>query len=70
MPHDFDPGFPRRFQTLVRNYPDGDVYPPDDFRLEWGPVFHRGRLDGHARIVVVGQDPGDARDDRAPHPRR
>ena len=57
MPHDFDPGFPRRFQTLVRNYPDGDVYPPDAFRLEWGPVFHRGRLDGHARIVVVGQDP-------------
>ncbi len=57
MPHDFDPGFPRRFQTLVRNYPDGDVYPPDAFRLEWGPVFHRGRLDGRARIVVLGQDP-------------
>jgi hypothetical protein len=55
--HDFDPGFPRRFHTLVRNYPDGDVYPVDAFRLEWGPVFHRGRLDGTARIVVLGQDP-------------
>jgi uracil-DNA glycosylase len=57
MAHDFDPGFPRRFRTLVRNYPDGDVYPVDDFRLEWGPVFHRGRLDGTARVVVLGQDP-------------
>ncbi len=57
MAHDFDPGFPRRFRTLVRNYPDGDVYPVEDFRLEWGPVFHRGRLDGTARVVVLGQDP-------------
>ena len=48
MAHDFDPGFPRRFRTLVRNYPEGDVYPVEDFRLEWGPVFHRGRLDGTA----------------------
>jgi Uracil DNA glycosylase superfamily len=55
--HDFDPGFPRRFRTLVRNYPEGDVYPVEDFRLEWGPVFHRGRLDGTARVIVLGQDP-------------
>jgi hypothetical protein len=26
--------------------------------LEWGPIFHRGRLDGSARVLVVGQDPG------------
>jgi uracil-DNA glycosylase len=57
VPHDFDPGFPRRFQALVRNYPGADVYPVDDFRVEWGPIFHRGRLDGSARIVVIGQDP-------------
>ena len=57
MPHDFDPGFPRRFRTLVRNYPGEDVYPIEDFRIEWGPVFHRGRLDGSARVVVIGQDP-------------
>jgi hypothetical protein len=55
--HDFDTGFPRRFHALVRKYPDGDVYPVEDFRLEWGPVFHRGRLDGRARVVVLGQDP-------------
>lgn len=27
------------------------------FRLEFGPVFYRGRLDGTARVLVVGQDP-------------
>jgi uncharacterized protein (DUF427 family) len=25
--------------------------------VEWGPVFHRGRLDGTARVLVIGQDP-------------
>ena len=22
-----------------------------------GPIFHRGRLDGSARVLVIGQDP-------------
>jgi cytosine/adenosine deaminase-related metal-dependent hydrolase len=39
------------------NYPGTDVYPQADFRVEWGPIFHRGRLDGSARILVIGQDP-------------
>lgn len=30
---------------------------PSAFRLEFGPVFYRGRLDGSARVLVVGQDP-------------
>lgn len=30
---------------------------PNDFRLDFGPVFYRGRLDGTARVLVVGQDP-------------
>jgi hypothetical protein len=30
---------------------------PDDFRLDFGPVWYRGRLDGTARVLVVGQDP-------------
>jgi hypothetical protein len=42
---------------LCANYPEADVYPADQFRVEWGPVFHRGRLDGSARVVVIGQDP-------------
>jgi hypothetical protein len=42
---------------LCRDYPDGSVYPPADFRIEWGPIFHRGRLDGSARMLVLGQDP-------------
>ena len=31
-------------------------FPSADFRIEWGSVFHRGRLDGSAR-VLLGQDP-------------
>src|SRR6476646_2785677 len=45
------------FASLVAGYPGEDVYPPADFRTEWGPVFHRGRLDGSARVLVLGQDP-------------
>src|SRR4051812_47449127 len=45
------------FASLVADYPGDDVYPSDDFRTEWGPVFHRGRLDGSARVLVLGQDP-------------
>ena len=59
MPHLFDPGYIRKpFTALVAGYPGADVYPPKDFRIEWGPIFHRGRLDGSARVLVMGQDPG------------
>jgi uracil-DNA glycosylase len=58
MPHDFDPGYcTPSIQQLVRDYPDEQVYPFSDFRTEWGPIFHRGRLDGTARVLVIGQDP-------------
>lgn len=58
MPHRFDPGYcTEPFRSLCEEYPDETVYPPADFRVEWGPVFHRGRLDGSARVLVVGQDP-------------
>jgi hypothetical protein len=30
---------------------------PERFRLEWGPIYYRGRLDGSARVLVIGQDP-------------
>ena len=45
------------FASLAADYPGEDVYPQADFRTEWGPVFHRGRLDGGARLLVLGQDP-------------
>src|SRR6476659_5364036 len=58
MPHAFDPGcFAEPFRTLCTNYPESDVYVPGQFRAEWGPIFHRGRLDGSARVLVLGQDP-------------
>jgi len=58
MARAFDPGYGNEpFRTLVAEAPAADVYPPKEFRLEWGPVFHRGRLDGSARVLVLGQDP-------------
>lgn len=58
MSHLFDPGYTREpFLTLCADYPDAEVYPASQFRVEWGPIFHRGRLDGSARVLVIGQDP-------------
>jgi len=58
MSHPFDSGYIKEpFRTLVSDYPAADVYPPNQFRLEWGPIFHRGRLNGSARVLVIGQDP-------------
>jgi len=59
MPQSFDPGYvDAPFAALAAEFPGADVYPASDFRLEWGPIFHRGRLDGSARVLVLGQDPG------------
>jgi len=56
--HRFCPGYSRApYRALVADYPGPEVYPPDRFRTEWGPLFHRGRLDGTARVLVLGQDP-------------
>jgi hypothetical protein len=63
MSHVFDPGpVSEPFLTLARDYPGTDVYPAADFRVEWGPIFHRGRLDGAARVLVIGQDPAASED--------
>jgi hypothetical protein len=59
VPQPFDPGYvDPPFADLAAEFPGPDVYPPADFRVEWGPIFHRGRLDGSARVLVLGQDPG------------
>jgi hypothetical protein len=58
MTRPFDPGYVTEpFLTLVRDVPDETIFPTKDFRTEWGAVFHRGRLDGSARLLVIGQDP-------------
>src|SRR5215813_9860975 len=58
MPTPFDPGYGADpFASLVTSYPGAVAYPAAGFRLEWGPVFHRGRLDKSARVLVLGQDP-------------
>jgi uracil-DNA glycosylase len=58
MPVLFDAGYGNEpFRTLVQDVPDASVFPTKDFRTEWGPVFHRGRLDGSAGLLVIGQDP-------------
>ena len=32
-------------------------HPSGRFRMDFGPVYYRGRLDDTARILLVGQDP-------------
>jgi len=55
---EFDPGYGQEpYASLVRACPGSEVYPVGDFRVEWGPIFHRGRLDATARVLVLGQDP-------------
>jgi hypothetical protein len=59
MSQPFDPGpVTEPFAGLAREYPGAEAYPAADFRIEWGPIFHRGRLDGSAKLLIVGQDPG------------
>ncbi len=55
--HPFCPGYVGPYADLVAAYPGTDVFPTDSFRTEWGPIFHRGRLDGTAKVLVIGQDP-------------
>lgn len=62
MSHFFCPGYPAPYDALVADYPDETLYPVADFRVEWGPIFHRGRLDGSAKLLVIGQDPATEED--------
>ncbi len=63
MTHQFDPGpVAEPFRSLAQGYPGAETYPADAFRVEWGPIFHRGRLDGSARVLAIGQDPAASED--------
>ena len=54
----FDTGPTGAFRTLCRIYPDDSVFRgADGFRSLWGPIFYRGRANGTARLLVIGQDP-------------
>jgi hypothetical protein len=58
MTHASCPGYAKApYKSLVADYPGDEAYDPKHFRTEWGPIFHRGRLDGSARVLVIGQDP-------------
>lgn len=56
MAIDYDVGPTGAFLELCKKYPDAGVY-ADGFRTQWGPIFYRGRLDGSARVLGIGQDP-------------
>jgi len=55
MSHMFDPGISRTVPNLVHELSGIGRLFPDQFRVEWGPIFHRGRLDGSARVLVIGR---------------
>jgi hypothetical protein len=55
----FDPGPPPSWAQLFGDAPlqQHVDHPKRRFRTAFGPVFYRGRLDGSARLLIVGQDP-------------
>jgi uracil-DNA glycosylase len=56
---EYDPGSNvEPFKSLFETYPDETAFPKANFRTEWGPIFYRGRVDGTARLLLIGQDPG------------
>ncbi|MFV1973817.1 MAG: uracil-DNA glycosylase family protein [Thiohalobacterales bacterium] len=54
----FDPGPPLDWEAFFAEAPLQHYQQfPEQFRLDFGPVYYRGRLDGSARVLIVGQDP-------------
>lgn len=55
---EWDPGPPSATLAILELAPLTEYKGfPKRFRLEWGPIYYRGRLDGTARVLVIGQDP-------------
>ena len=54
-----DPGPDSTWEQLFQNAPlDHYInFTKSPFHTRFGPVFYRGRLDGTARVLVIGQDP-------------
>src|SRR5574341_803144 len=53
---EWDPGPPPAFASHFENRPSYQPWKAR-FRMAWGPIFYRGRLDGSAKVIVIGQDP-------------
>lgn len=53
---EFDKGPLAAFARHFAAVPDPAV--PSRFWFDWGPVFYRGRLNGTARVLCIGSDPG------------
>jgi hypothetical protein len=53
---EFDPGPTGAFATHWDNRPSYNSVKAR-FRMNWGPIYYRGRLDGSAKVIVIGQDP-------------
>jgi uracil DNA glycosylase superfamily protein len=55
---EWDPGPPPAMRAVFEAAPLAEYESkPGRFRLEWGPMYYRGRLDGSAKVLIVGQDP-------------
>ena len=54
-----DPGPSKDWDSFFSSAPLAyyDNHPSGRFRHDFGPVYYRGRLDGSARVLIIGQDP-------------
>ena len=58
MVMEWDPGPVAAIKTILEQAPISEYESvPTRFRLEWGPMFYRGRTDGSAKLLIIGQDP-------------
>ena len=58
LPVEHDPGPDTAWSEFFARAPLGTYERhPNQFRLDFGPVYYRGRLNGTARVLIVGQDP-------------
>jgi hypothetical protein len=51
---EWDPGPPPTIKIIFEQAPLSEYKnKPNRFRLEWGPMYYRGRLDGTAKLIVT-----------------
>src|SRR3546814_20991587 len=54
---EFDKGPLQPFARIFAACPDYDEL-KRHFWYDWGPIFHRGRTNGSARVFCIASDPG------------